>query len=90
MSSQFRVSVQSFRAQLKVRTTDHLMIEDPIDPRRRRGRGWRAPTPEAPPPAESSPDALQRERDDLYDRLLRKTAEFDNFRKRVERDRDGA
>ena len=32
-------------------------------------------------------DTLQRERDDLYDRLLRKTAEFDNFRKRVERDR---
>mgnify|MGYP006278931527 CR=1 FL=1 len=31
--------------------------------------------------------ALQRERDDLFDRLLRKTAEFDNFRKRVERDR---
>ena len=31
--------------------------------------------------------ALQKERDDLYDRLLRKTAEFDNFRKRVERDR---
>lgn len=38
--------------------------------------------------AETSPlDALQKERDDLYDRLLRKTAEFDNFRKRVERDR---
>jgi molecular chaperone GrpE len=32
-------------------------------------------------------DTLQKERDDLYDRLLRKTAEFDNFRKRVERDR---
>jgi molecular chaperone GrpE len=32
-------------------------------------------------------DAVQKERDDLYDRLLRKTAEFDNFRKRVERDR---
>ena len=32
-------------------------------------------------------DSLQKERDDLYDRLLRKTAEFDNFRKRVERDR---
>jgi molecular chaperone GrpE len=30
---------------------------------------------------------LRRERDDLYDRLLRKSAEFDNFRKRVERDR---
>lgn len=32
-------------------------------------------------------DALQKERDDLYDRLLRKTAEFDNFRKRVDRDK---
>jgi len=29
----------------------------------------------------------QRQRDDYYDRLLRKTAEFDNYRKRVERDR---
>jgi molecular chaperone GrpE len=35
----------------------------------------------------SPTEALQKERDDLYDRLLRKTAEFDNFRKRVERDR---
>ena len=39
--------------------------------------------PDAGPPA----DAIKRERDDLYDRLLRKTAEFDNFRKRVDRDR---
>jgi molecular chaperone GrpE len=31
--------------------------------------------------------ALKRERDDLYDRLLRKTAEFDNYRKRIERER---
>jgi len=30
---------------------------------------------------------LQRERDDFYDRLLRKSAEFDNYRKRVERER---
>ena len=30
---------------------------------------------------------VQRQRDDYYDRLLRKTAEFDNYRKRVERDR---
>jgi molecular chaperone GrpE len=29
----------------------------------------------------------RRERDDYYDRLLRKTAEFDNYRKRVERER---
>jgi molecular chaperone GrpE len=32
-------------------------------------------------------DELQRQRDEYYDRLLRKTAEFDNYRKRVERDR---
>lgn len=37
--------------------------------------------------ATTAAEALQRERDDLYDRLLRKSAEFDNFRKRVERDR---
>jgi molecular chaperone GrpE len=30
---------------------------------------------------------LQRERDDYYDRWLRKTAEFDNYRRRVERER---
>jgi molecular chaperone GrpE len=40
------------------------------------------PTTEA-----ESGDALQRERDDLYDRLLRTTAEFDNYRKRTERER---
>lgn len=40
------------------------------------------------PPAAGTPaEAIKRERDDLFDRLLRKTAEFDNFRKRVERDR---
>ncbi len=31
--------------------------------------------------------ALQQERDEIYDRLLRLTAEFDNYRKRTERDR---
>src|SRR6476469_9959464 len=30
---------------------------------------------------------LQKERDDYYDRLLRKTAEFDNYRKRTDRER---
>ena len=40
-------------------------------------------------PVDAPPDAadLQRERDDYYDRLLRKTAEFDNYRKRIERER---
>ena len=50
---------------------------------------------EASPAAADSPEAadaldpaaLARERDDLYDRLLRKTAEFDNYRRRVERER---
>jgi molecular chaperone GrpE len=47
---------------------------------------------EYPDPAEAltSTDPasdLQRERDDYYDRWLRKTAEFDNYRRRVERER---
>jgi molecular chaperone GrpE len=32
-------------------------------------------------------EEVQRQRDDYYERLLRKTAEFDNFRKRTERER---
>lgn len=32
-------------------------------------------------------DTLKRERDEYYDLLLRKTAEFDNYRRRVERER---
>lgn len=40
-------------------------------------------TPTAPMPD----DQLQRERDDLHDRLLRMTAEFDNYRKRTDRER---
>jgi molecular chaperone GrpE len=53
------------------------------------------PADEAPA-ATASSDAgsadaatLQRERDELYDRLLRATAEFDNYRKRVDRERRG-
>ena len=41
-------------------------------------------------PAARAVDELadaRRERDDYYDRLLRKTAEFDNYRKRTERER---
>lgn len=33
------------------------------------------------------PEEIQKQRDEYYDLLLRKTAEFDNYRKRVERDR---
>jgi molecular chaperone GrpE len=38
-------------------------------------------------PGAAELDALKKERDELRDRLLRKTAEFDNFRKRVDRER---
>jgi len=37
--------------------------------------------------ADEDLQAALRQRDDHYDRLLRKTAEFDNYRKRVERER---
>lgn len=33
------------------------------------------------------PEEVQRQRDEYYDLLLRKTAEFDNYRKRIERER---
>src|SRR5262245_36260094 len=56
------------------------MSEQPLDPQEET-------TAPAETAAADGADALQKERDDLYDRLLRKTAEFDNFRKRVERDR---
>ncbi|MBY0494360.1 MAG: nucleotide exchange factor GrpE [Cyanobacteria bacterium] len=56
------------------------MSEQPIDPQ--------DAAEEAPQEGGvTTADTLQKERDDLYDRLLRKTAEFDNFRKRVDRDR---
>jgi molecular chaperone GrpE len=43
---------------------------------------------ETPEPLEGGElAALKRERDEFYDRLLRKTAEFDNYRKRIERER---
>jgi molecular chaperone GrpE len=63
------------------------MTDHPIDPQNITAT---APDEAAQEPGGAAPaaaDALQKERDDLYDRLLRKTAEFDNFRKRVERDR---
>jgi molecular chaperone GrpE len=38
-------------------------------------------------PESVDPVELKQQRDDYYDRLLRKTAEFDNYRKRIERER---
>jgi molecular chaperone GrpE len=65
------------------------MNEQPVDPQTET-TGAPQDNGGAAPVAQEGPHdtlALQKERDDLYDRLLRKTAEFDNFRKRVERDR---
>ncbi len=44
------------------------------------------PQPE-PDAAESPVEAMRREKDALQDQLLRTAAEFDNYRKRVDRDR---
>jgi molecular chaperone GrpE len=44
-------------------------------------------SPEAPAAEPSELETLQRERDDYKDRWLRKGAEFDNYRKRIERER---
>jgi molecular chaperone GrpE len=44
-------------------------------------------TDAAEAPASPAVGDLQRERDDYQDRWLRKSAEFDNYRKRVERER---
>jgi len=47
-------------------------------------------TDEPTPAAVADPAELQRERDEYKDLLLRKSAEFDNYRKRVERERQAA
>ena len=43
-----------------------------------------------PPLDREQVEAMRRERDDLRDQVLRKRAEFENYRKRVERDREQA
>ena len=43
-----------------------------------------------PPLDREQTEALRRENDELRDQLLRKRAEFENFRKRIERDRQQA
>src|SRR5881275_3509272 len=55
---------------------------EPIDPSTSDPDAGTAPEASADPLSE-----LRRERDDMHDRWLRKTAEFDNYRKRIERER---
>ena len=46
-----------------------------------------ATTTESETPQDGNPAELKQQRDEYYDRLLRKTAEFDNYRKRTDRER---
>ena len=55
-------------------------LETPVEP------GEPVPADEAIVSTDPVAD-LQRERDDYYDRWMRKAAEFDNYRRRVERER---
>lgn len=65
--------------------TDDTSLENP-EP-----AGESAPPVEEPPaPTPEELDAVARERDEYRDLLLRKTAEFENYRKRVERERQAA
>jgi molecular chaperone GrpE len=65
--------------------------ENLAEPNERAAVGADAPPEDGAPGqtagADSDAARLQRERDDYYERLLRKTAEFDNYRKRIERER---
>jgi molecular chaperone GrpE len=58
------------------------MNDTPVEPAAEEAVRADAPGTEA-----SALDVLRRERDDAQDRLLRLQAEFDNYRKRVERER---
>src|SRR5262245_28319446 len=57
----------------KVAMSDEPVSSEPVD----------APSAAAP----ADPAELQKERDDYYDRWMRKAAEFDNYRRRVEKER---
>jgi len=51
------------------------------------GEEQAAPAADPPGPTAETAEDLARERDELRERLLRTAAEFDNFRKRTERER---
>jgi len=58
------------------------MEHETDEPAAQAGAATQTDQPESADPAE-----LKQQRDDYYDRLLRKTAEFDNYRKRTDRER---
>ena len=67
----------------------HSKAADVPDVERMEDEGAPSPTtdhPPAPAPADELVE-LRKERDGLHDRLLRQAAEFDNYRKRIDRER---
>jgi molecular chaperone GrpE len=62
-------------------------MTEPQDPTQTSEAGTAEPQAADAAAASPAASALQKERDEFYDRLLRKTAEFDNFRKRIDRER---
>lgn len=58
-----------------------------FDPTAEEATGTDGTLPDAPAVETAGLAELQRQRDEYYDLLLRKTAEFDNYRKRTERER---
>jgi molecular chaperone GrpE len=62
-----------------------MVDETRVEPAEAPGTG--DPSGEAPATAADPLAVARRERDDYYDRLLRTTAEFDNYRRRIERER---
>jgi len=63
------------------------MPDDAMNEQDSTGAATEPREPEAQDSTESPLDALRKEKDALHDRLLRTAAEFDNYRKRVDRDR---
>ncbi len=61
--------------------------ESAIDPEPNNPAPSDQDTAPAPDATDDGRQALQKERDELFDRLLRVSAEFDNYRKRVEKER---
>jgi molecular chaperone GrpE len=49
--------------------------------------GVQAPQQEPQSPEQQTNENLKKERDSLYDRLLRKQAEFENYKKRIDREK---
>jgi molecular chaperone GrpE len=64
----------------------HVFDPADVDPTGGRPGDGPAASGEALESTERAED-LKRERDDYYDRWVRKTAEFDNYRRRIERER---